>query len=62
MCSLSATRYNLSCKELYKRLLKKGKAKNVALLAVANKLIRQIFAIAVSGEIFDNSYEKKLVS
>ena len=62
MCSLSAVKYNRSCKELYIRLLKKGKAKKVALMAVVNKLIRQIFAIAVSGKIFDNFYEKKLVS
>ena len=58
MCSLSAIRHNLPCKELYKRLLEKGKPKKVALMAVVNKLIRQIFAIAKSGETFSNTLEK----
>lgn len=60
MCSLTAIKYNNSCKNLYQRLLQKGKAKKLALMAVVNKLIRQIFAIAKSEDKFDNFYEKKL--
>ena len=61
MCSLSAIRYNIPCKKLYERLLEKVKAKKIALMAVINKLIRQILAIAISGETFSNSWEKRLV-
>lgn len=59
MCAISASRFNESCKQIYQRLLAKGKPKKVALLAVVNKLIRQIFAVVSKNEFFDNSYEKK---
>jgi len=49
MCSWSAIKANVACKELYDRLLEKGKAKMLALIAVANKLLRQAFAIAKNG-------------
>ena len=45
MCALSASRWNKPCKELYKRLIAKGKSKKSALIAIAHKLVRQIFAI-----------------
>lgn len=44
----SASRYNTSCKELYQRLRSEGKPGKLALVAVANKLIRQAFAVATS--------------
>src|SRR5690606_23471004 len=44
VCSWSAIKYNKACKELYQRLVEKGKAKQVALIAVANKLLKQAFA------------------
>ena len=50
LCAWSAKRCNKSCKELYDRLLAKGKAKQVALIAVAHKLLRQAFAIAISNQ------------
>ena len=40
MCARSAKKYNRSCRELYERLLAKGKAKKLALIAVANKLLK----------------------
>jgi hypothetical protein len=46
MAAWSACRFNKACKELYQRLLQKGKPTKVALIAVANKLIKQAFAIA----------------
>ena len=46
VCAWTAKRYNKACAELYERLLAKGKAKKLALVAVANKLLRQAFAIA----------------
>ena len=45
MASWSAVNYNKQCSMLYKRLLANGKDKQVALIAVANKLIRQMFAV-----------------
>jgi len=57
MCSLQASRYNKSCIDLYQRLLAKGKSKKLALIAVANKLIKIIFAIAKSGLPYDREYK-----
>lgn len=45
----SAIRYNKSCKECYERLRQRGKPGKVALVAVANKLVRQAFAVATSN-------------
>lgn len=41
----SAIRYNSACKECYQRLKANGKPSKVALIAVANKLVRQAFAV-----------------
>ncbi|WP_427365557.1 hypothetical protein [Candidatus Caldatribacterium saccharofermentans] len=41
---------------LYERLIARGKPKKVALIAVANKLLRQIFAILRSGIPYDPHY------
>lgn len=45
MCALSAKRYNKACRELYERLVAKGKSKKLILIAIANKLVKQVFAI-----------------
>ena len=62
LCALSAKKYNKACRELYERLLEKGKAKKLALVAVANKLIKQAFAILRSGMNYDENHisEKKV--
>ena len=52
MCSLSAIKYNIACKDLYQRLKAKGKNGKVALIAVCNKLLKQAFAIATNGTIY----------
>lgn len=52
MAARSARLYIRSCKELYKRLRTAGKAPQVAMIAVVNKLIKQAFAIAKPGEIY----------
>lgn len=49
MCSFNACRSNRGCRELYERLVRKGKSKKLALLAVSNKLLRQAFAVATTG-------------
>lgn len=50
----SALRGNNACKMLFNRLRAKGKPAKVALIAVANLLIRQIFAVVTSQKPFDN--------
>lgn len=56
ICSWSAKRYNKACKELYERLVAKGKAKKQALIAVANKLLKQAFAIATQKTKYNENY------
>ena len=57
MCSLQASRCNRTCVDLYQRLLAKGKSKKLALIAVANKLLKIVFAISKSGLPYDNKYK-----
>lgn len=56
VCSWSACRCNKACRELYQRLLAKGKAKKLALIAVANKLLKQAFAIATQKTKYHENY------
>ncbi len=59
MCTWSAIKCNKACKELYERLVARGKAKMVALMAVANKLIKQAFAIVTKESHYDEYYVPK---
>jgi transposase len=54
MAARSAKRYNLACKDLYERLRKKGKAHKKAMVAVMNKLLKQVFGVVTSGVPFNN--------
>jgi len=56
MCARSAKKYNKACRELYERLLANGKAKKLALIAVANKLIKQAFAIVKNKSTYVENY------
>lgn len=60
LCSWSAKRCNKTCRELYERLVAKGKAKMVALIAVTNKLIKQAFAIVKSESLYQENYRKNI--
>lgn len=55
IASWSAIKYNKSCKALFDRLVEKGKAKNLALIAVANKLLRQAFAVVSNQEFYNQT-------
>ncbi len=59
MAAMAAIRCNKACKEIYQRLKDKGKSTKQALVAVAHKLLRQAFAVAKSGQPFDNEYYTK---
>jgi transposase len=61
MCSFNACKYNKACRYLYERIVAKGKSKKLALIAVCNKLLKQAFAIAKSGLIYDDTYRSTLV-
>jgi transposase len=61
MCSFNACKYNKGCKAIYDRIVAKGKRKKLALIAVCNKLLKQAFAIAKSGLIYDDTYRSTLV-
>lgn len=60
LCAFSACKHNKACRELYERIVNKGKSKKLALIAVANKLLKQAFAIAKSGIPYDENFVSKL--
>jgi transposase len=62
MCSFTACECNPQCKALYTRIVAKGKSKKLALIAVANKLLKQAFAIAKSGLIYHPEYRSELTN
>jgi len=60
MCTWTAKSVNRQCKQMYERLKSKGKAEKVIKVALANKLIKQIFAIAKSGKKYDENYQSNI--
>jgi len=56
MCSWTAKRKNQQCIALYERLSGKGKPEKVIKVAIAHKLIRQVFGVIKSGEPFSKEY------
>ena len=60
MCSFSACKHNKACREIYERIIAKGKSKKLALIAVCNKLLKQAFAIAKSGLPYEEKFVSKL--
>lgn len=57
LCSLTAHKYNSACVDLFERLLARGKTKKQALIAVVNKLLRQVWAVATHQTTYDDAYE-----
>lgn len=60
LCAFSACKHNKACREIYERIVAKGKSKKLALIAVSNKLLKQAFAIAKSGMPYDENFVSKL--
>ena len=60
LAAFSAYKYNKACNALFDRIVAKGKSKKLALIAVANKLLKQAFAIAKSGLPYDENFVSKL--
>lgn len=58
VCSWTAMKHNIHCKELYLRLLAKGKPKKLALIAVCNKLLRICFGVVKNKVAYQADYQK----
>lgn len=56
MCAMNAIRNNVACKTLYERLRAKGKNGKLALIAVCNKLLKQVFAVVKNNSLYQPNY------
>ena len=65
LCAFNACKHNKACRELYQRIVNPASdeqereectSKKLALIAVANKLLKQCFAIAKSGRPYDETH------
>lgn len=59
LCSWTAKRYNKACRQMYQRLIEKGKPERVVKIAIANKLIKQAFAVIRDGSSFNENFISK---
>lgn len=60
LCSWTAKKYNKACKQMYDRLKAKGKPERVIKIAIANKLLKQAFAIANSKQKYIENYQDNI--
>jgi transposase len=56
MCSMNAMKTNTACKALYERLRANGKTGKQALIAVCNKLLKQVFAVVKNNTLYQPNY------
>jgi len=56
MCSMNAIKTNPACKALYERLRTNGKTGKQALIAVCNKLLKQVFAVVKHNCLYQPNY------
>jgi len=61
VCSFNACKFNKACKALFDRLVAKGKSKKLALIAVCNKLLKQVFSIVKNRLPYDANHRSILV-
>ena len=57
LCSWTAKRYNVYCMEMYERLKLKAKPERVIKIAIANKLLRQAFAVGTTLKNFELKHQ-----
>lgn len=62
LCSWTAKRANIYCKEMYERLKAKNKPEKVIKIAIANKLLRQAFAVGKSLKEFEINYQPTIAN
>lgn len=60
LCSWSAKKHNKKCVEMYSRLKEKGKPERVIKIAIANKLLKQAFAVAKSNQEYNENYQRNI--
>jgi transposase len=56
MCSMNAIKTNTACKALYERLKANGKTGKQALIAVCNKLLKQVYAVVKNNSLYQPNY------
>ena len=56
MCSMNAIKTNPACKALYERLRANGKTGKQGLIAVCNKLLKQVFAVVKNNSLYQPNY------
>jgi len=56
MCAWSAKHHNQHCIQMYERLHQNGKPEKVIKIAIANKLLRQAYAVGTSLVHYQNNY------
>ena len=56
MCSMNAIKTNTACKALYERLKANGKTGKQGLIAVCNKLLKQVFAVVKNNSLYQPNY------
>jgi transposase len=62
LCSWSAKRHNVYCKEMHQRLKAKSKPERVIKVAIACKLIRQAFAVGINQSNFKINYKPTIAN
>ena len=58
MCALNAKSTNRSCRELFDRLVSAGKNKKSAVIAVCNKLLKQVYGCFKNKTLYQDNYVK----
>ena len=56
VAALVCIQHNKACKDTYEKLRAKGKSAKVALIAIANKLIRQAFAVVTNNQPYIDGF------
>ncbi len=62
LCSLRAIQTDGVFKDYYHRLREKGRPARVALIAVANKLLKILYALLSKKEMFDANYHQRFIT
>ena len=60
MCALNAKKTNAHCRDLFDRLVAKGKNKKAAIIAVCNKLLKIVFGVVKNRTFYNDNYIKEI--
>jgi len=58
LCAIAASRFNQQCKQMWDRMSSNNKPGKVILMAIENKLVRQMYAIMVSKRPYDPHFSE----